>query len=60
MEGGSIAQVCYMNGIDFVVIRAISDNADDVGRDQGQSHSHSYGNGPSQFNDGYHGNQKYP
>ena len=30
MEGGSIAQVCYMNGIDFVVIRAISDNADEV------------------------------
>ena len=30
MEGGSIAQVCYMNDIDFVVIRAISDNADEV------------------------------
>ena len=30
MEGGSIAQVCYMNGIDFVVIRAISDNADEA------------------------------
>ncbi len=29
MEGGSIAQV-YMNGIDFVVIRTISDNADEV------------------------------
>lgn len=29
MEGGSIAQVCYINGIDFVVIRAISDNADE-------------------------------
>jgi len=29
MEGGSIAQVCYMNGIDFV-IRAISDNADEA------------------------------
>lgn len=28
MEGGSIAQVCYMNQVDFVVIRAISDNAD--------------------------------
>ena len=30
MEGGSIAQVCYMNDIDFVVIRAISDNADEA------------------------------
>lgn len=29
MEGGSIAQVCYMNHTDFVVIRAISDNADE-------------------------------
>lgn len=29
MEGGSIAQVCYINRVDFVVIRAISDNADD-------------------------------
>lgn len=30
MEGGSIAQVCYINHIDFVVIRAISDNADEA------------------------------
>lgn len=29
MEGGSIAQVCFMNRIDFVVIRAISDNANE-------------------------------
>lgn len=29
MEGGSIAQVCYLNGVDFVVIRAISDNANE-------------------------------
>lgn len=29
MEGGSIAQVCYINKVDFVVIRAISDNADE-------------------------------
>ena len=26
MEGGSIAQVCYLNSIPFVVIRSISDN----------------------------------
>nr|WP_319489893.1 5'-methylthioadenosine/adenosylhomocysteine nucleosidase [uncultured Caproiciproducens sp.] len=30
MEGGSIAQVCYINHIDFVVIRAISDNANEA------------------------------
>lgn len=29
MEGGSIAQVCYMNGVDFTVLRSISDNADE-------------------------------
>lgn len=28
MEGGSIAQVCYLNRIPFVIIRSISDNAD--------------------------------
>ncbi len=28
MEGGSIAQVCYLNRTPFVVIRSISDNAD--------------------------------
>jgi len=27
MEGGSIAQVCYINAVPFVVIRSISDNA---------------------------------
>ncbi|OFI07562.1 5'-methylthioadenosine/S-adenosylhomocysteine nucleosidase [Clostridium acetireducens DSM 10703] len=27
MEGGSIAQVCYLNNIPFIVIRSISDNA---------------------------------
>lgn len=27
MEGGSIAQVCYLNNIPFVVVRSISDNA---------------------------------
>ena len=29
MEGGSIAQTCYMNGVPFAVLRAISDNAND-------------------------------
>lgn len=29
MEGGSIGHVCYVNGTDFVVIRSISDSADD-------------------------------
>ncbi|HEX3039229.1 MAG TPA: 5'-methylthioadenosine/adenosylhomocysteine nucleosidase [Caproiciproducens sp.] len=29
MEGASIAQVCYINKVDFVVIRSISDNADE-------------------------------
>lgn len=32
MEGGSIAQVCYMNQIEFVVIRAISDNANEAAK----------------------------
>ncbi len=29
MEGGAIAQTCYLNGTPFVIIRAISDKADD-------------------------------
>lgn len=29
MEGAAIAQVCYLNNIPFVIIRAISDKADD-------------------------------
>jgi adenosylhomocysteine nucleosidase len=29
MEGGAIAQVCYINKTPFVIIRAISDKADD-------------------------------
>lgn len=28
MEGGAIAQICFQNGIPFVIIRAISDKAD--------------------------------
>ncbi len=31
MEGGSIAQVCCLNAIPFVILRAISDKADDSG-----------------------------
>ena len=31
MEGAAVAQVCAMNAIPFVLIRAISDKADDVG-----------------------------
>ena len=30
MEGAAIGQVCYVNGVDFSVLRAISDNADDA------------------------------
>ena len=33
MEGAAIAQACYMNSIPFVIIRAISDNADDSGQE---------------------------
>ncbi len=29
MEGGAVGHVCYVNGVDFVVLRTISDNADD-------------------------------
>lgn len=29
MEGGAIAQACYLNGTPYVIIRAISDKADD-------------------------------
>lgn len=31
MEGAAIAQVCYLNNVPFVILRAISDNADDSG-----------------------------
>lgn len=30
MEGGSIGQVCYINGVDFGVVRIISDNGDET------------------------------
>ncbi len=30
MEGAAIGHVCYVNGVDFAVIRCISDNADDA------------------------------
>ena len=33
MEGGAIAQVCYLNGTPCAVIRAISDNADEGARE---------------------------
>ena len=29
MEGGAIAQACYLSNTPFVIIRAISDKADD-------------------------------
>lgn len=33
MEGAAIGQVCYVNGVDFAVLRCISDNAsDEAGR----------------------------
>ncbi|MCR5621931.1 MAG: 5'-methylthioadenosine/adenosylhomocysteine nucleosidase [Treponema sp.] len=31
MEGAAIAHACYLNGIPFVIIRCLSDMADDVG-----------------------------
>lgn len=30
MEGGSIGQVCYINGVEFCVLRSISDNGDEA------------------------------
>ncbi len=29
MEGAAVGHVCYINGVDFAIIRCISDNADD-------------------------------
>jgi adenosylhomocysteine nucleosidase len=34
MEGGAIAHVCYLNDTPFIIIRAISDNADGTGGDE--------------------------
>ena len=31
MEGGAIAQTCYLNNVPFVVVRAISDDVDGRG-----------------------------
>jgi adenosylhomocysteine nucleosidase len=28
MEGGAIAQVCYLNAVPFVIVRVVSDTAD--------------------------------
>lgn len=32
MEGGSIAHVCYLNGVPVAILRAISDNGDESGK----------------------------
>lgn len=34
MEGGGIGQVCYVNGVDFCILRAISDNGDENAQDE--------------------------
>ncbi|MPM31040.1 5'-methylthioadenosine/S-adenosylhomocysteine nucleosidase [bioreactor metagenome] len=33
MEGGAIAQICYGNGVPFLIVRIISDLADDTAND---------------------------
>lgn len=33
MEGGAIAQICYGNGVPFLIVRIISDLADDTAKD---------------------------
>lgn len=38
MEGAAIGHVCYVNGVDFAVIRAISDNADDAAGEMDYPH----------------------
>ena len=37
MEGGAVAQVCYLHDIPFVIIRAISDDVDGTGPDDYES-----------------------
>ena len=34
MEGGGIGQVCYVNGVDFCILRAISDNGDEEAQNE--------------------------
>jgi len=36
MEGGAVAQVCYLNQVPFVIIRAISDDSDEMDFEQFQ------------------------
>lgn len=36
MEGGAVAQVCYLNQVPFVIIRAISDDSNGMGFEQFQ------------------------
>ena len=49
MEGASIGHVCYMNGVPFGVLRAISDGAND------DSHMDypEFANGGGKFNQDY-------
>ena len=37
MEGAAIAQVCWRNGVPFVIVRAMSDKADDTSKDSYRS-----------------------
>ena len=30
MEGAAVAQVCYLNKVPFIILRAISDSADET------------------------------
>lgn len=37
MEGGAIAQVCYLNQTPYVIIRAISDDSDEMSFEEFQA-----------------------
>ena len=37
MEGGAIAQVCHLNGVPYVIIRAISDDSDEMSFEEFQA-----------------------